>query len=402
MMRHNFVPAARASLVAIVCVVLAHAQNDSCLTAIPIGDGLTTGTNIGATTGPDPTGSCTTFTDDVWYAYTASCTGQVIASMCSNPFTYDSVLAAWSGTCGALSEIACDDDFCTFLGTSEIVFPVTAGTVYYLSVGGFSGAQGNFDLNITCVLPLANDTCATAILITEGVVTSGTNLNAQTGPDPLGSCGAMASDVWFEIVTTCNGPYTATTCDFATNYDSVITIWDGSSGCGGLVELACNDDNCSIFSGIHFLNSTVVWTAVAGSTYYISVGGFFGSQGIFNLLVTAGGGLNLNFISAGLGSIGYQVTGAPPAGVQFTALTNQAGAFPNGWWYGIDINFTDLISQITFGFPFATGVTACGDVTIGPFPGLPSGVVLYGVTVAAPVGVPYPTVVSPPASGTIP
>jgi hypothetical protein len=341
--------------------------------------------------------------NDVWFAYQAPCTGTAVAEFCgAGSANYDTVIAAWNGTCGSLSQLVCNDDFCGL--QSHITFGVTAGTIYYISVGGFVGSTGSFTLSMGCLLPLANDSCVTAAPISEGVVTAGANIGAGTGPDPVTfSCGyANASDVWYSLVAACSGNYQATTCDAGTTFDTVLTIWDGSSGCGTLVELACNDDNCNLPSGNHFLNSTVTWTAVAGQQYFISVAGFYGSTGTFNLLVNAGGALALNFINAGSGTIGYTVTGAPPGGLQFTAISLFPGNYPTGWFYGIDIGFSDLVNQINFGFPFLTGLTSCGSVTVGPFGGLPTGLTLYGVTLGVPFGSPAPSIVSAPTSATIP
>jgi hypothetical protein len=402
------------ALAALVCVAGASAQvtNDSCSSATPIFDGVTPGTNVGSTTGPDPVGNCGAMGQDVWYAYTSSCTGTVTASFCgAGNATYDTVLAAWSGTCSCLAELTCNDDFCGL--QSEITFFANAGVVYYISVGGFGGNTGTFNLNLFCTPgpppppPPANDTCSTAIFVTEGVVTPGTNVGATVGSacggsDPsVTNCGFNnGADVWYTIVPVCSGTYTATTCVNGTSYDTVLGIWDGTLGCAGLTPLACNDDNCSL--GTQFLSSTVTWSATAGSVYYISVSGYFGATGTFNLLVSSGAGLTLTFQTPGPGALGYQVLGGPPSGTQFTAIALVAGAYPFGWFHGIDIAFADLIGQITLGFPFATPLSSCGDSTVGPFFGLPSGLTVYGVSLGIPVGLPYPTTASAPATATIP
>lgn len=389
----------RVLFASIVLASFAVAQNDTCATAIAIGNGLTAGNNLTATTGPDPIGSCTSVGNDVWYSYLAPCTGVAIADLCGpGSASYDTVLAAFSGVCGSLTEIACDDDNC--FPQSQISFPVSAGTIYYVSVAGFGGAIGTFNLSMNCIVGATNDACSGALVITEAVPVGGTNIGASTGPEPTGSCGGMATDVWYVFTPVCSGTHTVSTCNVGTNYDSVVAVWDGSLGCGSLTQLACNDDNCGLPN--QFLSSTTTWSAVAGSTYYISVGGFFGGTGTFTLSVNNGGGLSLAFTTAGLGSIGYQVTGAPPLGNQFTAISLVAGNYPNGWFYGLDIAFSDLVNEINTGFPFLTPVGPCGDVMIGPVSGAPSGLTLYGVSLAFPPGSPNWSAVSPPATGTVP
>jgi|GEM_PF-2745137 len=123
--------------------------NDDCATAIPVVNGLTSGTNAGATTGTQGA-SCGNLGSEVWYSYTAPGPGTLVVSTCAPGGTadYDTALAAYTGTCGNLTEVACNDDTCGV--QSEISVPVTAGTTYYLAVGGYNGAQGNFTIAVRC------------------------------------------------------------------------------------------------------------------------------------------------------------------------------------------------------------------------------------------------------------
>jgi len=391
--------------VVLVPAVQAQAPNDGCATAIAIGDGVFAGSNALATSGPDPLGSCGAMGNDVWYAYTASCTGIAIAEFCNaGNATYDTVLTAWSGSCGTLLELSCNDDWCGL--SSHITFGVTTGVVYYISVGGFGGSTGNFNLSVSCLVPAGNDVCSGALSLPEAVVTNGTNVGTTTGPDPVvTNCGfANSSDVWYVLVPSCSGTYTATTCLAGTNFDTVLGIWDGTGGCGNLIALACNDDDPTFCqSGQAFgLESRVSWTATAGTSYYISLAGYAGNTGNFQLIAQLGSGMALTFTNNGVGTIGYQVVGAPPNGACFTGITLQAGAYPTGWFFGIDIGFAELSSEINTGFPFLTGLTACGSTTVGPFAGVPSGLTLYGVALGFPFGASFPSVISPPATATVP
>jgi hypothetical protein len=400
-------------LVVMTCAWHAAAQvpNDSCATAMVISDGNTNSTNNGASTGPDPfLATCGQLHNDVWFSYTASCTGTAIASLCPpGAANWDTIMAAWSGSCGCLSEMACNDDFCS--GASQLSFPVTAGTVYYISVGGFDGGAGNFTLFMQCgpgqppPVP-SNDYCSAAVPITPGVVTPGSNVNATTGGgscpgDPVGTCSLMSGDVWYSFFATCAGSYDASTCVGATNYDSVVAVWDGSGGCASLVELACSDDNCQL--GGQFLSSTATWVATANTTYYISVGGFLGATGTFDLLVNPSpGAMTLGFFDAGPGTLGYSVQAGPAFGTAYTALTLSQGAYPNDWFFGIAISLSEINSQISTGFPFVVGLDSCGATTIGPATGLPTGLTVYGVSVGVPSGSGFPSAITSPASGTVP
>src|SRR5262245_55843190 len=78
------------------------AANDNCADAVPIDDGATVFTTIGATTdGPELFGPCAFFGDaqanaDVWFVYTATCTGTLNAHTCFDT-GFDTRLAVYPG-----------------------------------------------------------------------------------------------------------------------------------------------------------------------------------------------------------------------------------------------------------------------------------------------------------------
>jgi hypothetical protein len=247
----------------------------------------------------------------------------------------------------------------------------------------------------------ANDHCGTAIPIGVGT-TFGSNVGATTGPDPLGGCGLPASDVWFEFVAPCNGPWAASTCGAGTSFDTVLTVWEKPTGCGALIGVLCNDDFCG--QPFSPTSSYCTFESVAGTTYILSVAGASGAQGSFELSLHSIGCV-LEFFTTGPGTLGYTVEGGPQGGTVFTAITLNSSFYPYGWFNGIDIEFGEIVSELTLGFPFiATAGSVCGDVTMGPFTGLPPGLTVYGVTVGIPAGTgfPDPAFTSPPASGLVP
>lgn len=401
------------SLLLVTCTAAsAQVANDTCATAIVVTDGVNLGDTSGAT-GVEAFPTCGLPINDAWYVYTATCTGTATADVCSAPTNYDTVMAAWSGGCGCLNEIACNDDGvgCT-AGRSKITFSVNAGVTYYIQIGGFDGGTGPIALTISCAFgpPTgpANDNCATAIAVSEGVLTSGVTIGATTGGgggcpgDPIGSCnGTMGNDVWYVFTASCSGMYEAHNCGPSTNFDTIIAVWDGSGGCGNLVEVACNDTGGCTLPGLGNVGMTT-WIANAGTTYYVSVGGVSGLTGSFDLWVARTGVPILQYFNAGPGSIGFQVIGGPPLGFAFTGITGNQGAFPNGAFFGIDITFQEITDQLTFGYPFFTTLGPCGELTVGPIFGAPSGITIYSVTVTALNGTLVVFSWSAPVSVTIP
>lgn len=136
-----------------VCVTTPAAApaNDLCSGVITTACGGTYSSSTSlATTTSDPTGTCGTGVGaaGVWYLFVGD-GNNITASLCGS--SYDTKINVYSGSCGALSCITGNDDFC---GTSsEVTFTSTLGVNYYIFVNGFSGALGSFTLAITCAAP---------------------------------------------------------------------------------------------------------------------------------------------------------------------------------------------------------------------------------------------------------
>lgn len=140
--------------------------NDSCMNPTPLASpssGLVTFVNTVATTGSptiDPM-ACTHWLGtgaierDLWYEYTASSSGEVIASLCGSAF--DTKIAIYENTaCPPVDLVACNDDASCNL-QSEVTFGVSAGTSYLIQVGSFSpfgAGVGKLQVEQACPRPL--------------------------------------------------------------------------------------------------------------------------------------------------------------------------------------------------------------------------------------------------------
>jgi hypothetical protein len=123
--------------------------NDLCADAISIYDGDTAFSNTDAgTQGQD---TCGDFTRDIWYIYTATCTGDVTFNTCDSNF--DTELAVYASTdCSAVVSsdrhlLECNDDFCGL--QSQVTVHVRSGQQYLVRVGGYDGDSGSGTLSIT-------------------------------------------------------------------------------------------------------------------------------------------------------------------------------------------------------------------------------------------------------------
>ncbi len=131
------------------------ATGDVCPDRVPIGDGLTAFSTIGALTDGPPDPACQfdgqTY-HDIWYNYTAVCNGLLQVSTC-NQADYDTDLVVYDGCdCVNLNLLGCNDDAVGCAGfTSQVVVPVLAGNCYKIRVGGFNpGDQGTGNLQVVC------------------------------------------------------------------------------------------------------------------------------------------------------------------------------------------------------------------------------------------------------------
>lgn len=217
--------------------------NDACANAITITNGTLTYNNLTATTdGPDDL-LCSFFgrtqvESDIWYVYTATCTGTAVFSLCGSD--YDTKLAVYGGNnCPPVNMLDCSDDDC---GTgveqvqSRSEIPVTTGVEYLVRVGAFEDAEGTGRLTIACNV----DNCATSTNSCFAPTTTG-----QAGCSDDTCCAATCAldrfccDVTWdntcagEAQGVCNGNFLA--CD--ANAGSCGAA-DGTGGCDNLT--CCN------------------------------------------------------------------------------------------------------------------------------------------------------------------
>lgn len=206
-------------------------------------------------------------------------------SGCGAPFPFDDDAASATPRSGGSDGLA--------LGTYTITQAAVAGwELFQISCNtgenvSLASRQVTIVLTaneqVTCtfsnrVPPPINDNFANAQVITgtSGTVT-GTTVNAtkETGEvghgDPVNAGG---HSIWFSWTAPSTGARTFTTC--GSGFDTLLSAYTGTSVIA-LTFVAGNDDSCSFQSSITF-------TATAGTTYRIAVDGFDGASGtvVFN------------------------------------------------------------------------------------------------------------------------
>ncbi len=140
-----------------------------CDQALPAAIGANALDTTGAFTSGEPAGGASCggtnlggFNFDVWYSFTPAVTGFLTASTCGSA-SFDTDLAIFTGSCGNLSQFACNGNGtgCS-VGTSLIDVVVTGGVPLFLRVGGrTAGDSGTGNLSLSLFVPA--EVCANGI-----------------------------------------------------------------------------------------------------------------------------------------------------------------------------------------------------------------------------------------------
>ncbi len=120
----------------------------------------------------------------------------------------------------------------------------------------------------------ANDACADAVTLQNGVSYQGTTVGATGDYETWCSYYDML-DVWHVFTATQTGPVTISAQ--SAEFDATLSVFDQ---CGG-TELACSDDRCDDDT-----NPQIVMRVTAGTSYYIRVAGYDYRTGDYSLTVT--------------------------------------------------------------------------------------------------------------------
>jgi len=297
--------------------------NDFCAGAIPLTNGVAYAQNtIAATSTGDPVPSCPyAFGNGVWFTYTPMLNGPVTVSTCASDF--DTGMGVYTGTCGAFTEIACNDDYGPSCNSTRasVLFTGTAGVTYYILAGGYGSNTGN--LNIVANSPW-NDQCSGAVPLTDGVPFTMSTTNATSTGDPAPVCvPSLGNGVWFTYTAPASGNVYISTC--GSDFDTAMGVYTGN--CGALTQIACDDDYGPSCQGFQ---ASVRLVATAGATYYILAGGYAGKTGnlaieayLVPVLNVSQSSSNINITWPGNGTL-QSATNLNPV-INWTDLTNGGG-----------------------------------------------------------------------------
>ncbi len=324
--------------------------NNVCASAIDVTSGSVVGYTLSATSDGSATCGNSAGNADVWYRYTATCTGELSLNLCGT--SYDTLVSVHGGCPGTtLNELACNDNCggspCSG-NASCLALPVTTGGIYYIRVSGSSGAKGYFTLNTRCSPPPENDACASARPIVPGPTTTGTTLGAST--DGSASCDVTSgADVWYSYVADYTGTLNVNTCGSA--FNTVLSVHTGCPGTSANeAPGACNTDCAGTPCGGP--GSCLTMNVISGETYYIRVAGAGGEKGDFSITLSSP---PVNDSCAAATIIGNEtVTGSTLVATNDGSATcGDAAASPDAW-YAYTATCTGDLSVRTCGSGFDT------------------------------------------------
>ncbi len=315
-------------------------QNDDCdvAEALPL-DTVVAASNVAGTTDVTPTCGTTTPTNGLWYEVVGN--GETLtASTCLPGTDFDTKIQVFC-YCDPLLCVGGNDDAagappeCSLNGLnrkSRVTWCSEVGKTYYILVGGFSGAVGNFELEVTssgacapnfnctiptgaccdgatclatntqsecaglggqwfvgetcpafaCPVPCDNETCGLAAVVASVPYSNQCDNNFNLPSPPPGSCNSgaatvMQNDAWWSYTPQADC-LLSFSVDYSlnqgSNYDGLTAIYSGPN-CNSLTELQCLDSGFGAADA-----DATVFLATGGTTYWFQVGDWgTGEQG---------------------------------------------------------------------------------------------------------------------------
>lgn len=273
-----------------ICVTSGPSTNFTCATAttLPCGTTSLAGTTVGSPGTPAHGSGCTMSNYGAWYTFVGDGQQTTISSTAGAGFDHEMSIS--SGSCGSLTNIACNDSGLSG-GTESYTFIATAGVTYYVYIAywsstGTSTDTGTFTISRTCtpIVSPPNDNCGGAVALTVnpdlncGATTSGSlSFATDSGVTGSGCGGTDDDDVWYSFVATSTVHHVELLNVAGSTTDLYHAVYSGTCGTLG-AALVCSDPNSSIVTGLTIGNTYFIqvysWTSTTGqnTTFDVCVG----------------------------------------------------------------------------------------------------------------------------------
>ena len=317
--------------------------NDACTGAISLTVnsnqlcGVTTaGTTAGATQSANtPTPSCSPangWDDDVWYSFVATSNNHTVSLLNVTGFTTNMATTVYSGTCGALIQIACVTADPNVINLSTL----TVGNTYYVRVQTeLTNQDANFSICIGTPGPGAVCSSGNPFCSTSGVV-----YPSVTNQPSLGQIDCLfttPNPTWFAFQVSSPGNLVfqvSQTNTVGTGIDVDYAAWGPfTSQAAGCVSIAANPVptvSCSYSAAA--VETITIPNAIVGQWYVVLITNFNGGAGTISFNTTAGnvGATNCNIVC----NTSANNNGPVCAGgslVNLTSTTNLSGTVTYAW-----------------------------------------------------------------------
>lgn len=293
------------AFISISTLAFAQPANDNpCnATVLPANVGCTpvAGTNAGANSsagGAIPAPTCAAYTTgtspDVWYQTVVPASGSLSFTTFAGSLS-DGAMAAYTGTCGAMTEIACNDDYNALMPYIALTGQ-TPGATIWICMFGFASQSGTYTICAQATVPpppCTNNTCATPNCIQTNPTLTMCSGVPSIGSGGVYSCmGSTPNAIWNVFQATISGPITLganSSGGLGGNPDIDYCLWgpfgSPAAGCAGISAATVVPAIAGGTGGLccdyttNGLNSCT-FNAVAGQTYVLITTNYSNQTGV--------------------------------------------------------------------------------------------------------------------------
>lgn len=295
---------------------------------------------------------------NVWYSFTGTGPAETVTlDLCAS--SYDSSVLVYTGTSGALTLIAGNDDdaSCSNGTRSKVTFTSDGTTTYYIAVEGYNSTSvGAYSMIVSCVAAcspaVTNQACASALaVLVDGInVNSDNSCGDASAAQPSCDTFGTVQDVWFSFVAPGSGNVDVT-FTLGTMTSGNFTVLEGA--CGATTEIAgtCNSNITSTTPVVEVLTGLT-----AGNTYFVQVWSSGAEQGTFSLALSQACAVPTGINAANITTSGADLSWTPTSG-NYEYVLDQVNTDPAGagtTLAGETYNATLLAENTTYYFHIRT------------------------------------------------
>jgi hypothetical protein len=254
-----------------------------------------TNQNATATTaGSPPAPGCAGYSGaDVWFKAIVPASGALTFDT-QTGVILDGGMAAYSGNCGSLTLITCDDNSGSGAMPQITLTCLTPGaTIHIRFWENGNDNNGTFGICVTdpyaSATAPANDAPCNAIGLNLGGPTTGTVTNATFCGEPAApacwtNTTSQLNTVWYSVVCPASGKLSIRT-GLGTLTNTLMEVFSGT--CGSLTSIGCSD-NASLCGNTQLWSELILTGLTSGATYFIRVDGYAGQTGDFSITAIDG------------------------------------------------------------------------------------------------------------------